>query len=108
MSPTNPEMQRRVQRLVETFQIDHGVALPESPRGLSGRVLRSLLQMQQPNGDGQPRDSFLVPCDTKNERERGSISSSMSHAIRLCKKRFPDRGFTTRTVEGGIRCWRIA
>lgn len=106
MSPTTPEMQRRVAQVIEAFQIDHGIALPLLRRGLAGRVLASLLRMQPPNGDGKPVDSFLVPYQTNAKNQRINTSGSMSYAIRLCKQRHPEREFTCRTVEGGIRCWR--
>lgn len=105
--PTTPEMQRRVAQLVETFQIDHGIAMPPGHRrGLSTKVFASLLKMQPPNGDGLPRDSIMVPCDSHQKKVYQSASSSIGHAIRKCRLQHPTWEFSFRKMEGGIRCWR--
>jgi hypothetical protein len=58
-----------------------------------------------PFGQMEVDDSFLVPSSSKDDRRRTQrhISAvSTSHGRRNGKR------FSTRQVEGGVRCWRIA
>jgi hypothetical protein len=45
-----------------------------------------------------PGDSFFVPDAT-----HGKVASSTGYA----RKRWPDRKFAVRSVDGGIRVWRV-
>lgn len=105
--PTTPEMKRRVAHVVEEFQIEHGITMPQVHRGLANKILLTMVRMQPPNGDGKPRDSFLIPFDTKDRNRLRGVHSSTSYAARLLRREHPDWEFSTRTVEGGIRCWRV-
>lgn len=61
-----------------------------------------------PFDEMRPGDSFLIPLDHKDKRQTQSRNSSINHAIRRYRQTRPERQFTCRTVDGGIRCWRIA
>jgi hypothetical protein len=47
----------------------------------------------------EPGDSLLVPTSLHS-------ASAVRLMVRSVRKDFPDRQFTTRTREGGIRVWR--
>jgi hypothetical protein len=80
-----------VSEKVSPYRVERGVALPET------RSCFPFLDMAK-------GDSFFVPCvlgDAAGKQK--SISSSAGRFERKnigCK-------FTTRIVEGGVRCWRV-
>jgi hypothetical protein len=82
-----------------TYEIEKGVALPPVPQSFTRKY---------PFPDMEPGDSFLIPAKN-GERQR------LRQRIRCAARRFAARRtmpdgvrFTTRAVEGGVRCWRIA
>ena len=76
------------------IKIEKGVEIPESKSGLVRKY---------PWADMQPGDSFLVPFNGEPaHRVRENATAAASYA-----KRHFDWKLCTRTVEGGIRVWRI-
>ncbi len=74
------------------FEVEKGVPMPKPVR--AGR------QTKYPWKELAVGDSFFVPADAvKPQSARG--------AVRTANRIYADRRFATRTVEGGIRVWRI-
>ena len=74
-----------------TYQIDKGVPLP-SHRGY-----------MYPFREMQVGDSFFAACTSDNKPQVvGRVQSSMKSFARKY-----DQKYVTRSVDGGIRCWRI-
>ena len=73
------------------FQIEHGVPIPQSARGVGSRKYpMNLLKVG---------DSFFVPKKTT------SSFGGVIHAYR--KKINASAKFTTRSMKGGVRVWRV-
>lgn len=78
------------------FRIEKGVAIPHSARG----------DILYPFADMSKGDSFLVPATTEADRRR--IANRLGKQRKLFAKRFGlEYEFTSRRVEGGLRCWRV-
>lgn len=56
-------------------------------------------ESKYPLGEMDVGDSFLL--------SEGTVKTA-SHIVVAGNKRFPDRKFASRTVEGGVRVWRVA
>lgn len=83
-------------KLIETpYRIEKGIDIPHSIRG----------DILYPFADMLKGDSFLVPCGpTELQRLRNKLGKQ----IKLFAKRFgATYEFTSRTVDGGIRLWRV-
>ncbi len=77
------------------LQIEKGVEMPEiKPWGRRAKY---------PLREMNVGDSFFVPCPLDKKK---MIVQSITGSAR--QKRFPDKKFTSRSVEGGVRCWRYA
>lgn len=90
-------MEAKAKQGPEIGAIEKGVPVAALRRG-GGR------KSQYPVADLKPRESFLVKC-WMSERER--IRSAITSAIGTLRKRHPERKFATRTLDAGVRCWRI-
>jgi hypothetical protein len=77
---------------VSTFALEQGVPIPEACRRTRNRCLFPFAKMEV----GQ---SFFVPLE-----QAWTLSTSASQFQR---KHPGHRRFTTRMVEGGVRCWRV-
>lgn len=80
------------------FRIEKSIPLPGP--NVFGRRVYPLHEME-------PGDSFLVPC---RDEEREGRQKAIGIAARKYAQRHRRNGaprFTTRRVEGGVRCWRI-
>ena len=75
------------------IHIESGVPIPPK----SG--IKSRSYTMYPFAELEIGESFFVPG-----RKPGDISASTSWA----RLRYPDRGFVTRSVDGGTRVWRTA
>jgi hypothetical protein len=73
------------------LEIEKGIPIPPKKGG----------KIFFPFDEMEVGDSFFVPVKEKNMRRLVNNKAS-KYAGKSGKK------FTTRTVEGGIRCWRIA
>lgn len=71
-----------------TYIIESDIPMPE------GRSAYPFSQMEV----GQ---SFFMPCEEKDAKR---IAGNARNAAR----RFPDRKFTSRVMENGVRVWRVA
>ena len=76
------------------YKIDKGITMPRPPRG-----------HLYPWHDMEPGDSFLLPCEPA-ERERVGNRARNAGAS-FAKKRGLDWKFSIRSVEGGMRIWRV-
>ena len=78
------------------FKVDSGVPLPALSKGGRGAPPK------YPFGTMGPGDSFFVPV---------ADAQRASHPVRRSANQYGKRcgmKFATRSVEGGIRCWRLA
>jgi len=75
------------------FEIEKNIPL-KSPRHKENHYRYPFLKMEI-------GDSFFVTC--KTEEKRLTFSRVYSAA-----KHYQDKKFATRSIEDGIRCWRIA
>lgn len=59
-------------------------------------------------GPGRPRDS-KYPFDLMDVGDSFFVDTDKSsgHIVAQGNKRHPDRKFVSRTVEGGVRVWRV-
>jgi len=73
--------------------IDKEIPIPES-RKSTGR------KRMYPFHDLDVGDSFFVETNEPHHRVKSLLQS-------VRKSRFPDKKFTTRIVNGGVRCWRV-
>lgn len=85
--------------VTEQLTIEKDVPLPPTHVGIPRHAW--------PFAQMEPGDSFLVPCEP-GKTAAGSRMSSISMAIRRHRKEHPDQVYTCRTVDGGVRCWRVA
>ena len=77
------------------YEIEKGIPVP-----IASRTRKENL----PLGKMEVNDSFFFPAGKEESyRIRGRISQAASHM-----KNRTGEVFTVRTVEGGVRCWRIA
>ncbi len=74
------------------YEIEKGVSLENAPRKTD---------LKYPFREMEIGDSIFVACD--DSKSRVAMSRLVSAAYR-----FKPKKFATRTVEGGIRCWRTA
>ena len=81
------------------YAIESNVAILE-------RVFGHSTASKYPLNDMRVGDSFLVPCEPATQQDRRRISS----AVTGYQKRRKDLGlkFSIRSVEGGVRVWRVA
>jgi hypothetical protein len=77
------------------IEIESGIPLPSEPRGRKIKYPIAALQVGQ---------SFLVACAPEDSRKQ---IKSVGSLCGLHTKKTGHR-FTSRTVEGGIRVWRLA
>jgi hypothetical protein len=70
-----------------TYKIEKGIEI--SRRG-NARIY--------PFDQLEPGDSFFVP---------GAAHAKLSGPTNYARKRWPDRKFAVRSVDGGIRVWRV-
>lgn len=74
------------------YKIEKGVPMPRPPQ-------------IYPWADMEPGDSFLLPCEPA-ERERVG-NRARNAAASFAMKRGLDWKFRIRSVEGGMRIWRV-
>lgn len=82
-------------RNAPTFAVEKGVPIPEPKHAY-------------PFAEMEVGDSFFVPCASKCDRQQLQTNVA-SRAASFRAKQCP-RGreyFSTRVVEGGLRCWRV-
>ena len=72
------------------FEIDKGVEIPA----------KRARRRNYPFREMEVGDSFFVPTD-----KPANVSASICGCVR--SSRYPGKRFTSRKVEGGVRCWRI-
>ncbi len=75
------------------FEIEKGIPLPKQ-KHIGPKPKYPLKEM----GVG---DSFFVPGDNSRYNLSNNVSAAARHNA-------PDKKFKTRTVEGGIRVWRVS
>lgn len=74
------------------FEIERGVPVPK--RNQSRR------ESKYPCAEMEIGDSFFIPA--------GQVKAPAAYAVAVsANKRFPERKFVPRTVEGGMRIWRV-
>lgn len=76
------------------YEIDKGVEIP-APHGVATRRVYPFREMEI-------GDSFLVPGDGDKRQLQARIGSAASYYGKRNNKRF-----VTRSVEGGVRVWRV-
>lgn len=78
------------------FPIDKGIPVPRGPAGMKPELELPLAEMEV-------GDSFLIPFTTR-------ARASLIQVVYRTKKRFlldfPERDFTFRTLNKGLRVWR--
>lgn len=83
-----------------TLKIEKGIPVPPHRRGSRNRPSKYPLELLEVG------DSFFVPG--ADERERAQAMSSIASRWKRGKFVGGPKRFTTRVVEGGVRCWRLA
>ncbi len=76
------------------IKIDKGIPIPKQKR-----------KKNYPLREMEITDSFFVSVPPK--RKLKSIQSAVRRAIVECRRESPDKRFVTRTIKGGVRCWRV-
>ena len=76
--------------------VENGIPVPRKPQG------RAPLY---PFAGMQVNDSFFLACDGS---PRPLVTRILVAARHYVAKHAPSARFTTRRVEGGVRCWRVA
>ena len=75
------------------YKIEKGVSVPT--------ITRAKQPVKYPWKELAVGDSFLVPT--------GAVKpQSVRAAVGQANRTYPDRRFTSRTVDGGVRVWRSA
>ena len=62
--------------------------------------------LKYPFADMQIGDSFFVALEKKHKTKR-SMASSIHGCAKKMQKVIKDFKITIRSVEGGVRCWRV-
>lgn len=82
--------------------IEKGIPIPQAERGRKVGGYNYHLPLKEM----EPGDSFLVPY--RSEPIKIIQNRVMSAVTHLQKRVLPDHKFETRTLEDGIRVWRVA
>lgn len=77
------------------MKLETGIDLPS--------VARAPRRLKYPFGDMHPGDSFFVACEPETSAK---LRQSIYVSSRTAASRYGAK-YTTRVVEGGVRCWRV-
>lgn len=80
------------------FEIEKGVALPPTPRGITGRIAK------YPFHTMEAGDAFFVKATKETPNPKASLKSLVS----LYNKKLAPKKFALRQMDGGARVFRIA
>lgn len=86
LSLPRPTERGREKTTMDGFRIEKGIPLPQAKRDMLQEALRAL----------KVGDSFLCPSDVKSPTQRAHSAA-----------RFLGIKVATRTVDGGVRVWRV-